>query len=585
MAKYYTNERNVQMLISLMKHHGIRKVVASPGATNVTFVGSIQQDPFFEIYSSVDERSAAYIACGLAAESGEPVALSCTGATASRNYPSGLTEAYYRQLPVLAITATQYMGRIGHYVPQVIDRSVQMKDIVKLSVQIPTINTPEDEWATACLLNKAILELRHRGCGPVHINLATNYSPDFSVQELPPVKLIDRICHGDSLPEIPQGARIGVFAGAHRHWSDDLTECVDSFCAKYNGVVLCDHTSNYHGKYRIFASLLLTQQCYRTPLANLDILIHIGNVSGSCIYPSAKAVWRVNPDGEIRDTFKKLRYVFEMNEMAFFKAYCSGYERNRDGAVGGFYDQWMNEVNKVSNKVPELPFSNPWLAKHSVAKIPAGSVLHLGILNTLRSWNFFDLPNNGIDVYCNTGGFGIDGMLSTVLGASLADSDRLYFCVIGDLGFFYDMNALGNRHLGKNVRLMVINNGRGTEFRNFNHPAERFGDDADRYMAAAGHFGNQSPDLLRHYATDLGCEYISAATKDEYLDKSARFFTNDNLDRPVVFEVFTNSMDESDALKMLYSIESSMKGETKKIAKGILGDKGIKAVKKLLHKE
>ena len=80
--KYYTNERNVQIMIFLLKAHGIKRVIASPGTTHMTFIGSIQQDPWFEVYSSVDERSAAYIACGMAAESGEPVVLSCTGATA-----------------------------------------------------------------------------------------------------------------------------------------------------------------------------------------------------------------------------------------------------------------------------------------------------------------------------------------------------------------------------------------------------------------------------------------------------------------------------------------------------------------------
>ena len=90
----YTNERNVQMLIYLMKKHGIKKVIASPGTTNITLVASMQNDPWFEIYSAADERSAAYMACGLAAESGEPVALSCTGATASRNYIPALIENY-----------------------------------------------------------------------------------------------------------------------------------------------------------------------------------------------------------------------------------------------------------------------------------------------------------------------------------------------------------------------------------------------------------------------------------------------------------------------------------------------------------
>ena len=93
---FYTVERSQQIVISLLKQYGIRKIITSPGATNITFVASVQHDSWFELYSSVDERSAAYMACGMAAESGEPVVLTCTGATASRNYVPGLTEAYYR---------------------------------------------------------------------------------------------------------------------------------------------------------------------------------------------------------------------------------------------------------------------------------------------------------------------------------------------------------------------------------------------------------------------------------------------------------------------------------------------------------
>lgn len=94
-------------------------------------MGSVQQDSFFEIYSCVDERSAAYMACGLAAEIMQPVVLSCTGATASRNYFPALTEAYYRKLPILAVTSTQEESKIGQLIPQVIDRSIQPADTVK----------------------------------------------------------------------------------------------------------------------------------------------------------------------------------------------------------------------------------------------------------------------------------------------------------------------------------------------------------------------------------------------------------------------------------------------------------------------
>lgn len=144
--KGYTTERSVQILIQALKAHGIDQVIASPGTTNLTFVASIQQDPFFRIVSAPDERSAAYMACGLAAESGRPVVITCTGATASRNYLPGLTEAYYRKLPVLAVTGSLDVRRSGHLTAQFVDRSAQMPDVVRHSVNIRVANTKDDEW-------------------------------------------------------------------------------------------------------------------------------------------------------------------------------------------------------------------------------------------------------------------------------------------------------------------------------------------------------------------------------------------------------------------------------------------------------
>lgn len=582
MNTFYTNERNTQILIALMKAHGIKKIIVSPGATNVCFVGSVQHDPFFEIYSSVDERSAAYLACGLAAESGEAVALSCTGATASRNYVPGLTEAFYRKLPVLAITSTQHTGRIGQMAPQVIDRSAQMNDLVKLSVQLPTVHDTDDEWACEVAVNKALLELRHRGGGPVHINLTTTYSRDFSVKELPAVRIINRICHNDVLPELKRG-RVGIFVGAHVKWDEELLKLVDDFCETYDGVVLCDQTSNYRGKYRVLPAIVCMQSRYDSPCRKLDVLIHIGEISGAYMGFWANQVWRVSPDGNICDAFHKLRYVFEMEEKEFFRRYTAETESQNVYLDSTFIKEWHNECSKLSNKVPELPFSNIWIAQQTASKLPEGCALHLGILNSLRSWNFFETPDK-VTGYSNTGGFGIDGGVSSLIGASLANRTKLYFGIIGDLAFFYDMNVIGNHHVGNNVRIMLVNNGRGTEFRNYNHPAARFGDDADPYMAAAGHFGNKSHQLVKHYAEDLGYEYMSASSKEEYLTHVGRFLTPELTDKPMLFEIFTDSADESKALELMNHLEMSPEGAAKDMAKKILGPSGVQTLKKILKK-
>ncbi|MCD8184135.1 MAG: hypothetical protein LUE99_14835 [Bacteroides sp.] len=116
----------------MLKAHGIKRIITSPGGTNMMLNASLMYDGNFEIYSSVDERSAAYIACGMAEEAGEPVVITCTGATASRNYMPGLTEAYYRKLPILVVTGTQDMRRLGNLYDQVIDRTVYAKDILTL---------------------------------------------------------------------------------------------------------------------------------------------------------------------------------------------------------------------------------------------------------------------------------------------------------------------------------------------------------------------------------------------------------------------------------------------------------------------
>ena len=579
MENLYTNEKHTQILIALLKAHGIKKVVASPGATNICFVASIQQDPFFEIYSSVDERSAAYIACGLSAESGEPVVLSCTGATASRNYIPGLTEAFYRKLPILAITSTQRIDRIGHNIAQVVDRRIPLNDIVKMSVQVSEINNEEEYWACEIAVNKAILELKHHGYGPVHINLVTNYSPKYDEKVLPEVNYIERITYKDKFPII-QG-RVGIFVGAHKRWNKELTDVVNSFCKKYNAIVFCDHTSNYKGKYRAFAGLVATQENYKSPCCIVDLLIHIGDVSGAYMSIFPQKVWRVNPDGAICDTFRKLQYTFEMEEKDFFERYVN--MATNDTRESTFITEWKTEYKKIYAKIPELPFSNAWIAQNTILRLPENSILHLGILNTLRTWNYFEAPQSVLG-YSNTGGFGIDGCISSLIGASLAEPNKLFFEVVGDLAFFYDMNSIGNRHVKSNIRLMVINNGRGTEFRNYGHAAFKFGEAADDYIAAAGHYGKKSHLLLKHYAEDLGFEYLSASSKEEYLTNVKRYLEPQITDKPILFEVFTDSKDESDAVKIMKNIEVSPKGKAKQVVKSVIGTQGINVLKKLMKK-
>lgn len=579
---FFTSARNAQIVIYLLKAHNIRKVIASPGTQNMSLVTSMQRDSFFEMYSAPDERSAAYMACGLSAESGEPVVLSCTGATASRNYVPGLTEAFYRHLPVIAITSTERVNKVGQNIPQIIDRSILQCDIAKISVRANAVDNTDDEWQCMLEVNKALLEINHHGLGPVHINLEKVNDYKFSAETIPPCRVINRYtAESSQMPRLPQG-RIAIFVGIHKRFDKELTDKIETFCSQYDSVVFCDKTSNYHGTHAMNFSLVASQDRYVSKLLMTDLLIWLGEISGDYyqqgkLGANTKEVWRVNGDGMLRDQFKKLSNVFEMEERAFFTYYTSQSENGNDGNLK---QQCQTEWKKCYDKIPQLPFSNIWMAKEMAPMIPHHSVMHFGILNSLRAWNFFQLDET-IDTSCNVGGFGIDGGLSTLLGASLANPNTLHFGVFGDLAFFYDMNSLGNRHVGNNLRIMLVNNAKGSEFKLYSHPASKLGSEADEYIAAARHYGNKSLRLVRHYSEDLGFFYMSASCKDEFLEEYPKFLVKHS-DRPILFEVFTNSEDEDKALFAINNILVSKEAQIKDKIKALVGEGNIHAISKVV---
>lgn len=550
--KKYSNDKNAQILLSLMKAHNIRKVIASPGTTNIAIVGSMQHDEYFEMYSSVDERSACYMACGLAAESGEPVAIICTEATASRNYFPGLTEAYYRKLPILVIAGSHGEQIIGHLQQQVIDRSQSPKDTVRYSAFINKIGNDKDEQHNTNIINRALIELKRHGGGPVLINIVA--SPrGFDTEELPRVKAINYYNKETSFPAIEAG-RTAIFVGAHTHMSEELSWEIDQFCAVHDAVVFCDHTSGYRGRYGVHFALVCSQKNYKSKLVAPDLLIHIGEVSGDKYTTQAlkpKKVWRVSEDGETRDLFHALDSVFETDELSFFKHYSVG-----DGDKMSYLEKCETEYQECLSALPDLGFGNIYVAKRLSACLPANSVIHFGIFNSLRSWNFFELAPS-VQSSCNVGGFGIDGALSTLIGASLANQRKLHFLVVGDLAFFYDLNSLGNRHVGNNIRILLVNNGRGLEFRKKDHPGYEFGESADLFIAAGGHFGNMSRTLVRCFAENLGFEYITASNKEEFEATYARFVTEELTDKPILFEIFAETNDEIKNLDAVRHIKGS----------------------------
>ena len=545
----YTDDKNAQVVLALLKKFGIRKIVISPGTANVPISRSVQNDPFFEVHSVVDERSAAYFATGLAFASGEPVVISCTGATASRNYLPGMTEAYYRNLPVIALTSQHQSPDYSDFVPQVTDRTVSQNDVKRYAALLPTVKDNKDLMQCIFKVNKALSIATSNGGGPVHINLPV-LKPDYSftTKELPNFTKVDYIraenIDANQLANELSGKRIGIFIGSHNPFTPQTTKDISTFAKKTGAAVFYDHTSSYEGENGVITAQI--SDLLQTDNAP-DVLVDIGAISGD--YSASRLfnrieTWRVSEDGEFHNRMgvEKLTKVFDSSEQHFFSSLA--------GVAGSikatsYFESLDKAIKKI--KVPDMPLSNTYISYRISQMIPKKSILHMSILNSLRNMDFYPLDKS-ILTSCNVGGFGIDGPVSTLIGQSMADRKRLSFGLIGDLAFFYDMNALGMRVIGKNVRILLVNNNNGVEFRLNNKLENQWGSDTDSYISAAGHNGS-----AKAWAVSRGFHYMTASTKEEVDDLLEEFLHKDinHFNSPVLFEVFTKVGEEQLAVDMI----------------------------------
>ena len=536
-----SNQDNIQILVKLLKESNIRYVILNPGTTNIPFITAVQDDPFFRCFSVVDERSSMYFAIGLYLQTGEPVVTCCTSAQAGRNYLPGLTEAFYKRVPILAVTMEKHPRFLYQEYMQGPHQASVPKDCVKKTFEVPYISDENDYLHSVRLINEAILELTHHGTGPVQLCIPCL---DFALDEfVPTARAIKRHSEMTGLPHLSlAGKKILIVVGEHRPFCPEEQQAIERFCGCHDAVVYTNLLSNYHGAYTVCGNLALTTTdtaAFASRYAP-DLIISIGGQPGdyplygklSSMQLSDTEHWRVAEDGNVVDTYDKLTRVFECRVATFFNAYTTSGESEH-----GYYEKWKALAASRVNDT-QVPFSSLYIAQTLHSLIPADSTMYFSILNSLRMWSLFTLDPS-IACYSNVGAFGIDGGLSTIIGQSVV-SDKLSFIVIGDLAFYYDMNSLSIRHIKNNLRVLLINNNGGVEFKL--SPCDM--SSRDRYIAAANHFKN-----AEGWARTCGFEYYSARSKEEFSEHMQDFVSDSSV--PILFEIFVTDKDEAGAFQML----------------------------------
>jgi 2-succinyl-5-enolpyruvyl-6-hydroxy-3-cyclohexene-1-carboxylate synthase len=469
----YTDAKQVQLLIVMLKEYGIKRIVISPGTRNFPLVHSIENDPDFICYSIVDERSASYFAMGLILETGEPVAVSCTSGTASANYHSAVCEAYYQKMPLILLTADRNPYYLDHRENQMIPQVNMYGSSCIKAVTIPAIKDAQDEWYCYRTLNEALLETERKEKGPIQINyVLEDWELDrFHTPVLPQLKKMERIFMEDTklweekAREITSAKRVLVVFGQSTPPSNQLTTAIETFFSYTNSVISVDYTANLHCKGTLEMTRLMDSlQGEFFEEIEPDIVISMNNNYLNGIKWALKGTrtlfthWDVNADGKLVDEYRQLSSVFACTPLEFFEQMNEYLFKEGQIKQEHAYYHTIEEKMKLLSDY-DFEYSNLYVMKAFEKKVPAGANLHLGNIRSAYLAQFFPLSEQ-VRVYAHNGTTTIDGSLSTFVGQAAA-TDKLSFCFLGDLSFFYDMNALWNRYIKNTMRILLLNNGGG----------------------------------------------------------------------------------------------------------------------------
>lgn len=546
----YSDKKNVLQLVALLRAHGIRRAVLCPGSRNVPLVQAFATCEDFECFSVTDERSAGFFAVGLALHVQAPVVVCCTSGSALLNLHPAVCEAFYRRVPLVVVSADRPAAWIGQMDGQTLPQPVVFGGLVRKAVNLPEVRTGEDEWYANRLVNEALLEVDHHGYGPVHINVPLSEPLfQFTAEALPSVRRMvrrDMSDEGRTLSfflkeEFPKYRRVLVVSGQMS--SDEaagVAACLSGSRVAWLAEVLgnCPSASD---AVRGFDALLYAAREEDLQALRPDLVITVG---GHVVSKRLKQFlrrtpslvhWHVSPDGLPADLFCALTTVVEASPADFFRLFF----RPEALPSGAYAQLWHESCARLAS--PETGYSEMYAVRRVLEALPPHAVLHLANSSVVRLAELCRLPE-GVEVQCNRGVNGIEGSVSAAVGYA-AVSDRMNFLLVGDLSFFYDMNALWNGHIRSNLRIVVLNNGGGAIFHAL--PGLDMAGDT-RHFVTASHGASAAG-----WAESQGFTYLQAADTvsllaafDDLLDETAT--------APVLLEVFTDVEADAEELRNYY---------------------------------
>lgn len=541
----YSSKENVNILTTLLVGHGIRHAVVCPGSRNSPIVHNLNECPAICCHPVTDERSGAFYALGLCQALNEPVIICVTSGSALLNVLPAVAEACYQHQPLVVVSADRPVQWIGQLDGQTLPQSDALGRFVRKAVSLPDPHDDEERWYCNRLVNEALLACRQYSGAPVHINVPLSEPLfDYDVEKLPEERVItlytpaSKGIDSSVISRFEQAEKPMIVIGQMKHNSIGNHLCDSLRAAGY--VVIQEPLSGegWAACCTDEAVALVEDDDRYLP----DCILYIGDTLVSkrvrkFLRRARRAeCWEVNPEGRPHDVLMHLTGIVQAHPE---EVLC----QLRGRRSHAFRDLWDSVRTKARAHQEhfEPPFSQ-LLAVKRMEELKARdgfcSASHYANSTSVRLGCIYSRNY----IHCNRGVNGIEGSLSTAAGYSLVREEKV-FCVIGDLSFFYDQNALWNRNLRGNLRILLLNNGGGGIF----------------YQLDGLSASSACDDLVvgRHHTTAEGiCAennvVYHSADNAEALESGLEALVHADGDRPILLEVFTSAAQDAALYRKYY---------------------------------
>ena len=536
-------------VVSVLRSCGaVRHAVLSPGTRNVPLLVAFDADPHIDCKVVVDERSAAFVALGMADATGSPVAIACTSGTAPLNYAPALAEAYYRQIPIFAVTADRPSEWVDQDDSQTIRQPGIFANYVKATYDLPVDASPR--YVKRMLHDAASMALAAPR-GPVHINVQIadpgGDMADCVADDILPVHQSDVTlpvseCSADDLARhIASGQKILVVAG----FSDEhLDGAVERLLTHGNVAVLAEPCAGIHACDAVHNIEPALAALRRTPDAVPDVVVTVG---GSIVSGVLKQWLRALPDIELYcvkttpaaiDCYgQRYRHV-QAFAAEFLSRVCD--RAGQPVADAGYGRLWRDASKAAAARLSGYCSTAEWSALGAMnlihAALPAGVNLQLSNGMAVRYAEMFDFAACR-RICCNRGVSGIDGSSSTAIGFASASQAPTVF-ISGDMSFQYDIGALAITFIPDNFRMIVLNNGGGGIFKYIK---------ATRDIAAGPRWYDAPVNLpLRALASAYGFGYFRADAAEGFMATFDKFMSAPGA---AILEIVTDAATDAEILR------------------------------------